>query len=1257
MFCEMASSGIGCSNNTGVLAETLGVTCASHVAFCRASGRDSSRLFGVKHFAGQVFYEAADFVRKNASAHRPDICAFLREHGGDFVREMLSDDARDAVPRRGRKLFGRTLIDIFQQELNELCSTLEARDCRHIRCLRPNDEQKPLVFDDASMLRQCRYSGLLEATRIRRQGFAHRRSLTNFAARYASLLVSPEARKEARSHAKDLTASCKAISEVATAGGVSAEDVRIGHSKVFMREPALAWLEGKRSALAQLLLSTALRGHVLRRRFLQLRRNILRLQAMMRGAAARRRAASLRQRLAEERAIQLAAQQEAAAQARALIREDAAVQLQSYWRSRRARGECNAMRTASAEPLQREWPVRVEVSPLQEARQVDELEASSNSLPPRSLCRRHVGEVRVCVPTCRQGKSRPLAYHEIVAGTPRISREQESTTSVPSRQTDHLKVSLPLKTRGKRIVDTSNNTVRLRCVNWYGAHMQDMVALGFNCVRLPYSLEMHLDEADRRPGAKVLAANPQFLNMSVMQIFDATIHALEEARIMVILNNHQGKAMWCCSEDDGEGLWYRPPWAMAAMTGAEKGHYLWPQWTAVSEGTANWAAAALRAAVMVLEERGCQRGVVYEVHDYCWYHTNFFRAWQLHWLSIGWLILGLFDLRRGKSKVGFTSDMNHENPGTAAPGLAKKLILLSLTAAVISHWMTSYSWFQNKLDHRWGYILHANEAPIWLGEFGTNGYWTTAVWADVEVDPDRSVIFLRRAAESQLKRPLKALLSAQGQTFVQSRLNGPSRICDAGLQDGDVITAIVREPGPVMESYRKATGAGNRPDGAVFTQRNLGMWAARAFAAIKEDTVVTWGASEFGGDSRSVRKQLTDVMQVYVSEFACAAIRNDGTVVSWGSAIAGGDSHDVRSKLIDVKEIVATNSAFAAIKSDGSVVAWGDARNGGSCEEVQEELFDVEKIFASNTAFAAIRGDGKVVTWGAKNGGGDSQAWLCKLEAVQSQLLDVRQIHSTSVAFAAVRQDGSVVAWGAVSGGGDCSGQELTDASICRDVVQMHSTTRAFAALQADGKVLTWGAASEVPQALVVTAVLFMTISRMWYSSVPVKLRLPLSRQMEVSLRRGVRQLVATDSAFAAIKDDASVVTWGAKRAIRGSADLMDVQQVVPNEGAFAAIKSDGSVVTWGDPAFGGDSSEVQAELVNVHRIHAASGAFAAVRHDGKVISWGDPRGPCVPSNCTARRCSECSNTKDCCCTFAVKDAEGSVQQDQIYIINLEPTK
>jgi hypothetical protein len=33
------------------------------------------------------------------------------------------------------------------------------------------------------------------------------------------------------------------------------------------------------------------------------------------------------------------------------------------------------------------------------------------------------------------------------------------------------------------------------------------------------------------------------------------------------------------------------------------------------------------------------------------------------------------------------------------------------------------------------------------------------------------------------------------------------------------------------------------------------------------------------------------------------------------------------------------------------------------------------------------------------------------------------------------------------------------------------------------------------------------------------------------------------------------------------------------NEGAFAIIKNDGSVVTWGDSSYGGDSSAVQSQL------------------------------------------------------------------------------
>lgn len=57
---------------------------------------------------------------------------------------------------------------------------------------------------------------------------------------------------------------------------------------------------------------------------------------------------------------------------------------------------------------------------------------------------------------------------------------------------------------------------------------------------------------------------------------------------------------------------------------------------------------------------------------------------------------------------------------------------------------------------------------------------------------------------------------------------------------------------------------------------------------------------------------------------------------------------------------------------------------------------------------------------------------------------------------------------------------------------------------------------------------------------------------------------------------------------------------------AFAALRGDGRLVTWGCPAAGGDSQAVQAQLVAVRCVQASGGAFAALRQDGTVVVWGD---------------------------------------------------
>ena len=200
---------------------------------------------------------------------------------------------------------------------------------------------------------------------------------------------------------------------------------------------------------------------------------------------------------------------------------------------------------------------------------------------------------------------------------------------------------LPLTTaevEGKVVVvDRAGARTKLACVNWYGAHMEGHVvngldrqpvasiantiaSLGFNCVRLPFSLEQFYDnpviEADR------LSANPDLVGLSSMSVFEAVVEGLTEAGLMVILNNHNSKAGWCCSEQDGEGLWWTDSypeemWLQALASLADTfsanslvvgmdlrnelraAHYHSPVWG--GGGKYDWARAAETAGNLVLD--------------------------------------------------------------------------------------------------------------------------------------------------------------------------------------------------------------------------------------------------------------------------------------------------------------------------------------------------------------------------------------------------------------------------------------------------------------------------------------------------------------------------------------------------------------------------------------------------------------------------------------------------------------------------------
>ena len=120
------------------------------------------------------------------------------------------------------------------------------------------------------------------------------------------------------------------------------------------------------------------------------------------------------------------------------------------------------------------------------------------------------------------------------------------------------------------------------------------------------------------------------------------------------------------------------------------------------------------------------------------------------------------------------------------------------------------------------------------------------------------------------------------------------------------------------------------------------------------------------------------------------------------------------------------------------------------------------------------------------------------------------------------------------------------------------------------------------------------------------------SSSVAEQLSSGVVQIFSNGFAFAALKDDDSVVTWGTSGWGGDSSSVADqlssgVIKVFSNSGAFSALKDDGSIVTWGSTNHAGDSSSVADQLSSgVVQIFSTVNSFAALKDDGSVISWGE---------------------------------------------------
>lgn len=252
--------------------------------------RVAVHYFGVRHYAGEVVYDVRGMLEKNRDTFRDDILNLLRESRLDFVYDLfehvLSRNKQDTL-KSSTKHRRPTVSSQFKDSLHSLMATLSSSNPYFIRCIKPNSQKMPDQFDQALVLNQLRYSGMLETVKIRRTGFPVRRPFQEFCARYKVLLQSSWAQD-------DHKACCIQLLHLYDSSG---SEWQIGKAKVFLRESLEHRLEKQREVevlKAAMIIQAHIMGYMARKQYRRLLQCIVVIQKNYRAFYWRRRFLLLR---------------------------------------------------------------------------------------------------------------------------------------------------------------------------------------------------------------------------------------------------------------------------------------------------------------------------------------------------------------------------------------------------------------------------------------------------------------------------------------------------------------------------------------------------------------------------------------------------------------------------------------------------------------------------------------------------------------------------------------------------------------------------------------------------------------------------------------------------------------------------------------------------------------------------------------------------------------------------------------------------
>jgi len=210
--------------------------------------------FGIKHFAGDVVYDASEFIACNKDSISVDLIECASKSSNSLISDefiKLSNEKKELSQVKGRRgaIFNQMTCTKFKSQVTSLMAVIDQSRTQFIRCIKPNKSMKPYVTDHTHTLVQLSSAGLLTAITILRESYPDNIQYEKILERFQCL--APNAVSSV-SNLKDQVSTLLSTvldEKEKVVGGKVSYPFALGKTKVYFRIGLLETLESDRLSL------------------------------------------------------------------------------------------------------------------------------------------------------------------------------------------------------------------------------------------------------------------------------------------------------------------------------------------------------------------------------------------------------------------------------------------------------------------------------------------------------------------------------------------------------------------------------------------------------------------------------------------------------------------------------------------------------------------------------------------------------------------------------------------------------------------------------------------------------------------------------------------------------------------------------------------------------------------------------------------------------------------------------------------------